>query len=62
MASDGSSLYLHRVTFDEEFWRKRIPQLENFYHDYILLELAYPRVKHGLDRLGKFGITYDRCT
>ena len=62
VASDGSSLYLHRVTFDEEFWRKRIPQLEKFYHDYILLELAYPRVKHGLDRLGKFGITYDRCT
>ena len=34
-------------------------KLEKFYSGTILLELAYPRVKNGLERIGKFGLTYD---
>ena len=48
VASDGKSFYIERLTFDEKFC-----------NDTILLELAYPRVKNGLERIGKFGLTYD---
>ena len=59
VASDGKSFYIERLTFDEKFWEERIIKLEKFYNDTILLELAYPRVKNGLERIGKFGLTYD---
>lgn len=59
VASDGKSFYIERLTFDEKFWEQRIKKLETFYNDTILLELAYPRVKKGLERIGKFGLTYD---
>lgn len=59
VASDGKSFYIERLTFDEKFWEERILKLEKFYNDTILLELAYPRVKNGLERIGKFGLTYD---
>ena len=58
VASDGKSLFVRRVKYCKEFWTQHLPKLEKFFHDIILLELAYPRVKHGLDRIGKFGISY----
>ena len=58
-ASDGNSIFIERVVYDENFWSEKIQHLEKFYNNMILLELAYPRIKHGLDRIGKAGITYE---
>ena len=49
VASDGKSLYIHRIKYDEDFWDKKIVQLEKSYNDTILLELAYSCVQQGLD-------------
>ena len=58
VASDGDSMYIDTVKYDEAFWEKNLPRLQGFFYDCMLLEMAYPRVKYGLDRLGKLGITY----
>ena len=58
MASDGDSTYIDTVKYDEAFWEKNLPRLQDFFYDCMLLEMAYPRVKYGLDRLEKLGITY----
>ena len=58
VASDGDSMYIDTVKYDEAFWEKNLPRLQDFFYDCMLLEMAYPRVKYGLDRLGKLGITY----
>ena len=58
VASDGDSMYIETVKYDEAFWEKNLPRLQGFFYDCMLLEMAYPRVKYGLDRLGKSGITY----
>lgn len=58
VASDGDSMYIETVKYDEAFWEKNLPRLQGFFYDCMLLEMAYPRVKYGLDRLGKLGITY----
>ena len=58
VASDGYELFVKRVLLDHEFWSRNLPRLERFYHNVILLELAYPRVKDGLERIGKCGIDF----
>ena len=58
VASDGSALFVQRVVFNKEFWSRNLPRLESFYYNVILLELAYPRVKSGCERIGKLGFTY----
>ena len=58
VASDGDSMYIDTVKYDEAFWEKNLPRLQDFFYDCMLLEMAYPRVKYGLDRLEKLGITY----
>ena len=56
VASDGSALFVQRVVFNKEFWSRNLPRLESFYYNVILLELAYPRVKSGCERIGKLGL------
>ena len=48
----GSSkeLFLQRVPYNMPWWKEKLIQLEKFYDQYILPELAYPRLKFGLDR------------
>lgn len=58
VASDGNALFVKRVELDHGFWSRNLSRLRSFYYNEILLELAYPRVKHGFDRTGKLGITY----
>lgn len=58
VASDGNVLFVKRVELDNIFWSRNLPRLESFYYNIILLELAYPRVKDGYERIGKLGINY----
>jgi len=51
-------MYIDAVNYDGAFWKKNLPRLQAFFYDCMLLEMAYPRVKYGFDRLGKLGITY----
>ena len=48
----GSSkeLFLQRVPCNMPWWKEKWIQLEKFCDQYILPELAYPRLKFGLDR------------
>lgn len=58
IASDGYALFVKRVLLDHDFWTRNLPRLQRFYYNVILLELAYPRVKDGLERIGKCGIDF----
>lgn len=58
VASDGKNIIIKTVLHDKEFIDAILSKLKNFYYDILLLELAYPRVKHGIDRIGKLGISY----
>ena len=58
VASDGYALFLKRVLLDDVFWSRNLPRLKSFYYNVILLELAYPRVKDGLERIGKCGTDF----
>ena len=58
VASDGYTLFVKRVLLDHDFWTRNLPRLQRFYYNVILLELAYPRVKNGLERIGKCGIDF----
>lgn len=53
MASDGDSTYIDTVKYDEAFREKNLTGLQDFFYDCMLLEMAYPRLKYGLDLLGK---------
>ena len=59
VASDGHSFLTETVKYDEAFYKKNLPRLQALFFDCMLLEMAYPRVKHGLERIGKQGITYE---
>ena len=43
---------------DHDFWTRNLPRLQRFYYNVILLELAYPRVKDGLEGIGKCGTDF----
>ena len=58
VASDGCGLVVKHVLLDDVFWSRNLPRLESFYYNVILLELAYPRVKDGLERIGKCSIDF----
>lgn len=58
IASDGIKLFIKRVVYNPEFWNTKLSRLEQFYYNVLLLELAYPRVKDGLERIGKLGIDF----
>ena len=58
VASDGETLFIKNIPYDKEFMDSNLPRLQQFYYDVLLLELAYPRVKNGIDRIGKLGINY----
>jgi len=51
-------MYIDTVKYDEAFWEKNLPRRQDFFYECMLFEMAYPRVKYGLDRLGNLGITY----
>lgn len=55
MASDGDSMYIDTVKYDEAFWEKNLP-LQDFFYDYMLLEMAYPRRLGGRLLLGVLAI------
>lgn len=44
------TLFCERVHFSSEFWNSIFPKLDSFYN-WIIPELAYPRVKDGLDKM-----------
>ena len=48
-ASNGE-LYCKRVPYDPKWWIEKFANLDLFYDSYILPELAYPRLRDGLDR------------
>lgn len=58
VASDGTHLFVRRVDFNEDFWNNNLPKLKKFFYNILLLELAYPRVKYGIERIGKLGIEF----
>ena len=47
----GNDILAVKVTFDAEFWSPVLNQLESFFVKYVTTELAYPRIKYGLQRL-----------
>lgn len=46
----NGALYCKRVPYDPTWWIEKLANLESFYDSYILPELAYPRIRDGLDR------------
>ena len=46
----NNELFQQRVPFNMAWWKEKLVHLENFFDQYILPELAYPRLKFGLDR------------
>ena len=46
----NNELFQQRVPFNTAWWKEKLVHLENFFDQYILPELAYPRLKFGLDR------------
>lgn len=61
-ASDGTNLFATRIWYSKDFWDLNLPKLAHFYHNVLLLNLAHPRVKYGLHRIGKSGIAYSSLT
>jgi hypothetical protein len=51
--SDLNNLIILHIKKSGQFLSHIIPKLENFYNKHIALELAYPRVANGLQRLSK---------
>jgi hypothetical protein len=47
---NNGELYCKRVPYDPAWWVEKLANLESFYDSYILPELAYPRLRDGLDR------------
>lgn len=58
VASDGKNIIIKTVLYNKEFMDAILPKRKNFYYNILLLELAYPRVKDGIDRIGKLGFSY----
>lgn len=58
VASDGKNIIIKTVLSNKEFIDAILPKRKNFYYNILLLELAYPRVKDGIDRIGKLGFSY----
>lgn len=46
----NGKLFCKRVPFDQSWWSEKLKVLESFYESHILPELAYPRLRDGLDR------------
>ena len=47
----GNDILAVKVTFDAEFWSPVLNKLDSFFAKYVTTELAYPRIKYGLQRL-----------
>lgn len=58
VASDGYAIFVKCVLLDYDFWSRNLLRLESFYYNVILLELAYPRVKDGLERSYKLQASF----
>lgn len=58
VASDGRHLFIDTVQYNQDFMDVNLPRLHEFYHNALLIELAYPTVKYGIERIGKFGIDF----
>lgn len=58
VASDGINSFVRRVEYNNDFWITNLPRLAHFYYNVLLLELAYPRVRDGLPRIGKLGTDF----
>ena len=48
--SRSLGMHIERVTFDSHWWDRIKDKLKDFYDKYILIELAYPKIKYGLPR------------
>ena len=44
-------LFYEKVIFTEKFWSPVLKKLESFFDTFLVYELAYPRVQHGLERI-----------
>lgn len=49
-ASHAPGLYIERVRYHSDWWTKVLKKIEQFFDDYVLPELAHPRIKFGLPR------------
>ena len=47
---NNEEMYGKRVPYDPPWWHEKLLHLEKFYDRYILIELAYPRLKYDLKR------------
>lgn len=50
VGSRTPDIYIERVPFDSQWWENIKRRLKFFYEQYILPELAYPKIKYGLPR------------
>lgn len=48
--SCSPGIYIERVPFDSNFWCNTKAKLKIFYEEFIIPELAYPKIKYGLPR------------
>jgi hypothetical protein len=47
----STALYIERVTYDSVWWQCIKEKLDIFYDEHLCIEIAYPRIKYGLNRL-----------
>ena len=50
LVSNGEFFH-EEIAFQPEWWKEKLTNIEQFYDKYIIYELAYPRIRHGLTRM-----------
>jgi len=49
--TQSRDIFCQRVKFSTVFWKETLSKLNSFFDRWIVPELAYPRIKHGLPKL-----------
>jgi hypothetical protein len=50
--TQSRDIFFQRVQFSIVFWKETFSKLNSFFDRWIAPELSYPRIKHGLPKLG----------
>ncbi|XP_046861077.1 uncharacterized protein LOC124454284 [Xenia sp. Carnegie-2017] len=53
VVSNGIWVHIDEICFDEVFWSKTLPRLQQFYYTHVFPELVYPNIKFNCERWGK---------
>ena len=48
IVESNEEFFCTEVSFEHEWWKEKQKNTEQFYAKYIMYELAYPRLRHGL--------------